>query len=136
MTDDQLTTPVFVNAGYWVAQCPQPWCLGYDHYGPGPNTGRVGLLGETTLTCPRCMTVSAAQWPDNPEDIMWTLTQRPMPETRNWLPTETLEDLLLENATHGLMPGQLLAGQDLIIRGELFEDRTVLAGRTLHAIGG
>lgn len=133
---DELTTRAFVNAGSWVALCPQPWCLGFDHYGPGPNTGRIGGLGESTFTCPRCTTVSRVAWPDNGEDIMHVLAQRPMFETRNWQPGETLEDLLVENAVHGLIPAQLLAGVDLVIRGERFEDRTVLAGRTLHAIGG
>lgn len=124
----------FVSWGLWVARCPQPWCVGIDHYGPGPNTGRIGGLGPDRFCCPRCGTVTEAQWPANRDDIELVLGRRPMPETRNWQPGETLGDLVVENALHGLDLDKVAVG--VRMTNDLFTDRTMLAGKTLLAIGG
>ena len=125
----------YCEGGLWIAQCPQKWCVGADHYGPGPHTGRIGGLGEDRFTCPRCASVVGVQWPDNVDDIMHVLEQRPMPETRNWLPGETVQDLIMENAVHGIGTKEL-AARGVQLLDDRFADRTALAGRTLHAIGG
>lgn len=125
----------YCEGGIWIAQCPQSWCVGADHYGPGPHTGRIGGLCEDRFTCPRCTNVVGVIWPDNVDDIMHVLMRRPMPETRNWLPGETVQDLIVENAIHGIGVQQL-AKTGVQLTGDRFTDRTALAGRTLHAIGG
>jgi len=126
---------VYCEGGLWIAQCPQEWCVGADHYGPGPHTGRIGGLTGDRLTCPRCANVTAAQWPPNVDDIMQVLMQRPMPETRNWRPGEEVKDLIVENAVHGIGVKEL-ARKGIQLTNDRFADRTMLAGRTLHAIGG
>lgn len=99
----ELQAIAYVSLGTWVAKCPRPWCIHADHAGPGPNTGRVGGLTESTFTCLYCGLVCDTVWPDNADDIVRVLKQRPQVETRNWLPGETIEDLLMENVTHGLI---------------------------------
>jgi hypothetical protein len=125
----------YCEGGLWIAQCPQAWCVGADHYGPGPHTGRIGGLGSDRFTCPRCGRTTEAVWPPNVDDIMHVLGQRPMPETRNWRPGETVQDLIVENALHGIGVDQL-ASTGMQLTGDRLTDRTALAGRTLHAIGG
>lgn len=134
LTTDQPAT-VYMTYSLWVARCPQPWCVGIDHYGPGPNTGRIGGLGETQFCCPRCGTVATAAWPESLDDLLHVLMQRPMPETRNWEPGETLQDLIAENAIHGIGREEL-ATTGFRIASDRFADRFVLTGRTLLAIGG
>jgi hypothetical protein len=41
-------------------------------------------------------------WPADPAAIEMLLMMRPVPRTRNWLPGESLEDLLGENLAHGI----------------------------------
>lgn len=132
LTDEPAVA--YLERGLWIARCPQAWCVGIDHHGPGPNTGRIGGLGDTTFRCPRCGVVADVVWPPNIDDLMHVLMQRPMPETRNWQPGETLEELVVENALHGV-------GLDAVAAGVRFTDgrltdRLALAGQTLHAIGG
>lgn len=103
MSDD-LTAVAYVSCGVWVAKCPRPWCLGADHCGPGPHTGRVGGLTLDAFRCLYCGLACRSVWPDNAEDIWRVLSQRPAVETRNWEPHEALEDLITENVLHGLVP--------------------------------
>lgn len=44
------------------------------------------------------------------------LMMRPIPYTRNWLPGETLTDLLAENIEHGIGPSE--PGQEMAIVGD------------------
>lgn len=104
----ETPTRPYCEWGLWVARCPQEWCLGADHYGPGPNTGRIGGLRDDRFTCPRCGTAVPVAWPTDRNAIMHVLMQRPMPETRNWQPGESVLDLIIENATHGIT-GQIPA---------------------------
>lgn len=131
---DEPAVP-YCEGGLWIARCPQEWCVGADHYGPGPHTGRIGGLGEDRFTCPRCGNVVEVSWPTNVDDIMHVLMQRPMPETRNWRPGEEVKDLIIENAIHGIGRAEL-AATGVQLTADRFSDRTALAGRTLHAIGG
>lgn len=124
----------YVERGLWAAACPQQWCIGVDWYGPGEFTGRIGGLGDTHFRCPQCGQVAEVAWPALADDIWHVLAQRPFKATRNWSPGETLEDLVVENALHGV-------GLDAVAAGVRFtdgrlSDRLALAGRTLHAIGG
>jgi hypothetical protein len=126
----------YCEGGLWIARCPQPWCVGADHYGPGPQTGRIGGLGEDRFICPRCANTAEVVWPPNMDDIMHVLMLRPMPETRNWRPGEEVADLLVENAVHGIGVDKLAGRRGIQLNADRFADRTALAGRTLHAIGG
>lgn len=125
----------YCEGGLWIAQCPQPWCQGADHYGPGPQTGRIGGLRDDRFSCPRCGGVAGVVWPANVDDIMHVLMQRPMPETRNWRAPETVQELMMENVIHGIGRDQLEALGGLQFRGDAFLNRTALAGRLLRAIG-
>lgn len=133
MTDEPARP--YVEWGRWVAACPQRWCNGGDYYGPGETTGRIGGLGDTRFRCPRCTTEREVVWPANADDILAVLRLRPMPENRNWNLGESIEDLLLENAVHGILPPTLQTGTGLRLTDGRFDDRTALAAATLHAIG-
>jgi hypothetical protein len=132
----ELRAVVYMSWATWVAKCPRPWCVHADHYGPGPNTGRLGGLTKTAFHCLRCGLICPADWPPNAADIEVVLAQRPMYETRNWRPGEYLDDLIVENITHGLVdPAQIPAG--LFV----YDDRLTDASRRMVtaaplAIGG
>ncbi len=115
----ELRAVVYMSQGIWVTKCPRAWCVHVDHFGPGPNTGRVGGLTEKLWHCFRCQLVCEAQWPESPTDIEAIVGQRPMPETRNWLPGEDLEQLIAENVVHGLIAPELLHRQILAVDGRL-----------------
>lgn len=135
----ELRAVAYVSLGTWVARCPRPWCVHADHYGPGPNTGRVGGLTKTHFHCLRCGLTCDAEWPPNAADIEFLLAQRPMYETRNWLPGETVDDLLVENVVHGLIdPPPDLPGGPLTAGGALtgLGRRLALTGPAPLAIGG
>jgi hypothetical protein len=131
----ELRAIVYMYAGTWVAKCPRPWCIHADHAGPGPNTGRVGGLTEKTFTCLYCELVCDAVWPDNAEDIVRLLKQRPQVETRNWLPYETIEDLLTENITHGLIDPLSIPAGVIALDGHLAPAVRQLAAVSPLAIG-
>jgi hypothetical protein len=135
----ELRATAWCSMSYWVATCPRPWCINTEWHGPGPVTGRVGGLGAEVFHCLRCGLSCPADWPDNRDDIERLLTVRPMPETRNWLPGETLEDLFLENVTHGLVDlDELAKGMPVAVNGRLSEPmrQLVAAGPGPLAIGG
>jgi hypothetical protein len=118
-----------------VADCPRPDCLGAEHFGHAPITGHVGGLTQVGFRCNRCGLVCASDWPENAQDIWWVLSQRPLMEKRNWFPHETLEDLIVENITHGVVPAELEAGRALrILNGHLVG--VELTGSSRFAIGG
>jgi hypothetical protein len=52
----------------------------------------------------------AAQWPERVSDIERVVLARPAPTTRNWLPGETVADLVAENIENGLIPSDMLGG--------------------------
>lgn len=134
----ELRAAAYASCGYWVATCPRPWCVNTEWYGPGPHTGRVGGLGDTLFHCLRCGLTCPADWPEQRADIEHLLAQRPMPETRNWLPGESLENLFAENATHGLVDlDELAKGLLLVIDGRLTGPaRQLAAAGPVLQIGG
>jgi len=99
MSDLALSDVSYVEAnwGRWVARCPRPWCT---------NALQVSL-GAEVMTCAGlggCGAHVELVWPADPEAITLLLSMRPVERTRNWLPGETLADLMCENAAHGLIP--------------------------------
>lgn len=133
-----------VNWGRWLADCPRPECHNAEHFGPDPVTGHVGGLTGAAFRCNVCTFECQAQWPVNVDDIMYVLSLRPVPQTRNWGPGERLADLMTENFQHGIVleaptaiddrPGQ--AETLLEIRGEHIAGGLALpAGHRLAAVG-
>ena len=90
---------VEANWGRWIARCPRPWCTNALQVWPGQQqmvcAGAGGCGWEADLV-----------WPADPDAIELILSARPVERTRNWLPGETLADLLAENAVHGLTPAE------------------------------
>jgi hypothetical protein len=128
----ELTAKAYVSWGLWVADCPRPDCLGAEHHGHAPITGVVGGLTRQGFRCARCGLVCQALWPANAEDVWFVLAQRPVPETRNWMLGEHLDDLLAENLQYGIMPPGLDAG--ITIVDGRFTDRALVAA-SRFAIG-
>jgi dihydrofolate reductase len=88
--------PVRVNWSRWISFCATPGCT---------NAWQVNI-GTILWMCRDCWAVIRPTWPADPGAIAWVLSQRPDEKTRNWLPGETITDLLMENAAHGIdMPG-------------------------------
>lgn len=132
----ELRAVAYVSLGVWVAQCPRPWCVNADHYGPGPTTGRIGGLTDDAFHCMRCGLVCPAVWPENRVDIQQVLNQRPMFETRNWLPEETVFDLIAENAAHGLLDADSIGGGVIAVGNHLTDlGRQIMAVAPRLAIG-
>lgn len=91
-----------VNHGVWIAR---------DACGEhgGVHGGGVVWLARPMIWCPRCGNrATGGLWrpvalPTDRAEIEAALAARPDRETRNWRPTETVGDLLRENAEHGVM---------------------------------
>lgn len=121
------------NWGAWIARCPRPYC-----------TNAMGLdRGQRAFAClgpDSCGFEADVIWPADPQAIEAILEMRPVSRTRNWLPGESLEDLLQENAEHGCVPpdwGAVESGEALVICdiadgrvvGGLLHQQLVAAGR-------
>jgi hypothetical protein len=108
MASDEMAVPVlihrhhgavsaYINHGRWVADC------GYEHCRNALQLeyGDPGFLCLGSGGCGRAFDVV---WP-SPEmarTIVGILVHRPAVYTRNWLPGETLTELMIENITHGV----------------------------------
>jgi hypothetical protein len=92
-----LSTPLqaWVSGGRWIVMCP---CGG----------AQLAARDDHRFFCVDCLNAQVGgqwrtvSWPADAAAIETALLRRPAPETRTWLPTETLADLLAENAEHGL----------------------------------
>lgn len=116
-----------VNWGRWVADCATPYCR---------NAWTV-TPGEMSWDCRDCGYTNPITWPNDPAAIEYLLAMRPDPATRNWDTHETIEQLLMENAEHGILPPEVRevdmakrAGYDLLE----VEDGRVVDGLLLPAI--
>ena len=80
----------------WIACCPD--CRGAEFV----------WLDNLLFMCNSCWNGAiGGMWrrvilPPNVAEIEAALMRRPAPENRNWLPHETVEELLAQNAEHGL----------------------------------
>lgn len=81
----------YINESKWVADCPSEWCRGAELIAPGHD-----------MLCADCGMVSKVKWPKDRVEIERLLNLRPDPFRRNWLPHETVNDLLAENIEHGI----------------------------------
>jgi hypothetical protein len=88
----------WVSGGRWIVMCP---CGG----------AQLAAREDHRFFCVDCLNAQVGgqwrtvSWPDDAEAIEAALLARSAPETRTWLPTQTLTDLLAENAEHGLDDG-------------------------------
>lgn len=82
----------FVSWGRWIAPCA--FC---------PNAVRP-TFGTPAFQCRMCDTVSEIVWPSEEmaRGIYRLLMMRPNYTNRNWLPGETLNDLMWENGENGI----------------------------------
>lgn len=86
-----------VNWGIWLSRCPQRYCW---------NAMAVEL-GQAIFTClgpGSCGTEAPIVWPPDPTAIAVLLRMRPDMRTQNWHPGETIQDLIVENAAHDVLP--------------------------------
>jgi hypothetical protein len=120
--DPQPRARAYVYAGDWVADCPRP----------GSEPGRPGCANVEFLYtpsrmngprdverpffhCSHCGFQAGISWPRRREAIDMVLGLRPVPQNRNWYPTDhpvalrfhlphgqSLADLMAENEQHGV----------------------------------
>jgi hypothetical protein len=72
-------------------------------------------------------------WPADPEGIEALLAMRPARKNRNWLPGETLQELLAENAAHNVLPPDWLTGPGHRVLLDTTDDR-VTGGQLAAAL--
>jgi hypothetical protein len=92
-----VTAVAEANHGRWIAKCPRPFCTNAMQVWPGQHDFQC--LGADS-----CDIAADLTWPPDPEAIEQLLMMRPAVATRNWLPGETLQQLVAENAERGLLP--------------------------------
>jgi len=110
---NEIVAVAWLHGGMWIAECPRPFCGNAEMFGQCRD-GTVGGLSGASFRCRieygGCGLVCRAEWPPNMADIEALVMPRPVPATRNWLPGESLHDLLAENLEHGLIPTDVLTG--------------------------
>lgn len=81
--------PVFVNHGRWMVLCP---C----------GSAQLASRSDRRFFCVDCgnSTWVKVSWPEDEREIERVLGYRPDPRTRNWDPSQTVEDLRRENREH------------------------------------
>lgn len=112
------------NWGRWVVRCPSGLCT---------NAVQV-VRWQQFFECVgvgACGWTSPIEWPPDPEGIETLLAMRPDPQNRSWLPGETLQDLLQENAVHDVLPARWMEQSGCIL--ETHGER-VTAGRLITAL--
>lgn len=110
----------FHNHGRWVAYCDADGCSGAERLWPDgkiqtakkPNGEvvldergepvRYGVTRAGEMVCGNCGHTSQVRFPSDGDEIEAVLKRRPVPETRNWEPGETVSDLKAENLSHGV----------------------------------
>jgi hypothetical protein len=93
---DAEQVKVFVNDGRWLVQCPH--C----------NSAQLAARSDPRFFCIECQnngTMLWAQvvWPADPTGIETELSARPHAVNQQWLPSETVADLVAENAANGVV---------------------------------
>lgn len=96
------------NWGRWVARCPAGLCT---------NAVQVNRWQQRyeCVGAGGCGWTSYISWPPDPEAVETLLAMRPDPNTRSWVPGETLQDLLLENGQHGVLPPDWMNGTRVLL---------------------
>lgn len=107
----------YVYNGDWVADCPRPGgvCGNVEFLYTPMEPGGPKVLRKPIYMCSNCGQQSVIIWPEHEMEILAILSKRPVPNTRNWYPTDhpvavnfrlphgqSLRDLIDENAEHGV----------------------------------
>jgi hypothetical protein len=114
-----------VNWGRWLARCPRPWC----------TNALCVTRGQLLFRCEgldACGMVADLTWPADPDAVEALLAHRPVSRTRNWLPGETLTDLVAENAAHGVLPAAW--GELADAAGGQLDVATIAGGRVVGGL--
>lgn len=82
---------VRANWGRWIADCPR--C---------PSAEAMLSRHQPLFVCADCGLRAEIEWPPMTLDIERLLLMRPNVTNQNWEPGETLIDLMVENAEHGI----------------------------------
>jgi hypothetical protein len=92
------TSLAYADFSRWVARCGRPERCSYAEELQPFQAGFI---------CGDCSAATEVIWPTarTVEGIVRLLTMRPHPANRNWRPGETLQDLMIENAQHGIFAG-------------------------------
>jgi hypothetical protein len=115
-------TAAEANWGRWVARCS--WC-------PSAITAEPGL---PAYRCVECARWNEVVWPDADmvHGVLRLLSMRPDVTTQNWLPGETLVDLMIENGQHGIFDG---ATDDFVVEeGRIRMDALPGSAQPLKAV--
>lgn len=92
-----------IRAGAYVVEAYASWSRWVARCGLCPSAEQ--LRPRTShFKCVECGTVTEVIWPTEEMivGVERVLMMRPDPSTRNWLPGETLNDLVWENGEHGI----------------------------------
>lgn len=102
---------VYANWSRWVADCG--WC----RYGARQLQPRI-----PHFECWTCGAVTDAVWPSERmvQGVERLLMMRPDPSTRNWVPGETLPQLMWENGDHGIFDNVDRLGVEMVPGQSLF----------------
>ena len=92
------TSPAYADYGRWVARSGRPDRCSYN--------AELEPF-QPAFACPECGAVTEVIWPDaeTVQGVVRLLMMRPHAENRNWKPGESLIDLMVENAEHGIFDG-------------------------------
>ncbi len=90
----------YYNHGRWVVECPASDCRA------ALRAPAILCDCQDEMVCDHpqipCGTRFRTVMPAGVSEIQRLLDLRPKRENRNWTPDETVEDLKLENVTHGV----------------------------------
>lgn len=96
---------VWVHHNRWVVTCPD--CATRARFSHDSRHYQFAPSDPAIFFCLDCANALVGErwrpvvWPEQRADIEAILRARPMPEMRNWLPEESLAELIAENREHG-----------------------------------
>lgn len=113
--DEPMPARAYIYNGEWVADCTRPGCGNVEFlYTPArPGGDRVHV--KPIFVCSNCGHQAVIDWPGERDVLMAVLSRRPIPQTRNWYPSDhpvavnfriphgqSVKDLMDENEEHGV----------------------------------
>ncbi|MGY5634231.1 hypothetical protein ACW7N6_38470 [Streptomyces sp. UC1A3] len=113
---DEPRARAYVYSGEWVADCPREGCANTEFLHRASRRGGPRDMRVPFYQCSHCGMQADISWPDDPHSILAVLARRPLPDTRNWYPTDhpvavrfglphgqSVRDLVEEAAAHGVV---------------------------------
>lgn len=76
----EKSVQAYMNHGRWVAECVRPYCGNAMKLQPLQRQFHCGGNGG-------CGLIATVAWPADVEGITQALEKRPVPATRNWMPS-------------------------------------------------